>query len=88
MTKMNPESSAVRESLDAKALAILGMATFWAVPFAPLVAITALHRTRNSHGWGRRFAVIAAILCSVYTIAIASWLFALTIHVLHGGLNP
>lgn len=82
---MNPESSTVRHSQGAKVLAIFGIATFWAVPFSPFVTIAALKRTKNSNGWPRQLSVTAAILCSVYTIAMAAWVFVLTILVLTGG---
>jgi hypothetical protein len=84
---MNPESSVVRQGVTAKALAIFSIATFWAVPFSPFVTIAALKRTKKSNGWPRRLSVTAAILCSVYTIAMAAWVFFLTIHILTGGLN-
>lgn len=82
---MNPDPSVIRQSLDAKILAILSIATFWAIPFAPFLTIAALKRTKGSNDWTRRLSVSAAILCSLYTITIASWVFCLTIYVLTGG---
>ena len=86
VTIMNPELTVVRQGSAAKALAILCIATFWAIPFSPFVTIAALKRTKSSTGWARRLSVTAAILCSVYTVAIAVWVFCLTIYVLTGGL--
>ncbi|MBX3423732.1 MAG: hypothetical protein KF752_19415 [Pirellulaceae bacterium] len=82
---MNPDSSAVRQSFSAKFLAVFSLATFWAIPFAPLVIIAALSKSKNSTGWVRRLSVSAAIVCSVYTIAIAAWVLCLAIYVLTGG---
>jgi Na+/H+-dicarboxylate symporter len=81
---MNSNSLVVPQSLGAKTLAVFSIASFWAIPFAPFVTIAALKKTKGSNGWARRLAVSAAVLCSVYTIAIAVWVFCLTIYVLTG----
>ena len=84
---MNPESRVVHPGFVAKALAILSVASFWAIPFSPFVAMAALARTKCSAGWARRLSVAGALLCSTYTIAIAAWVYCLTVSVLTGGLN-
>jgi hypothetical protein len=64
----------------AKALAILCLAGFWAMPFAPLAAIGAVKMTEGSAGWARKAAVAGAVLCSAYTLAMAvliAWLYLL-----------
>jgi hypothetical protein len=38
----------------AKALAVLSVAGFWALPFAPVVAIGAVRSTEETAGWSRR----------------------------------
>ncbi|MEZ6067329.1 MAG: hypothetical protein R3B90_16860 [Planctomycetaceae bacterium] len=82
---MNSDSLVVPHRLGAKTLAACSIATFWAVPFAPFVIIAALKRTKDANDWTRRLAVSAALLCSVYTIVIAAWVFGLTVYVLMGG---
>ncbi len=55
----------------AKALAILCLAGFWAMPFAPFAAIGAVKMTEGTAGWARRAAVARAVLCSASTLAMA-----------------
>ncbi len=83
---MNSEALTVPYSLGDRVLAVFSIATFWAIPFAPFVIIAVLRRTKDSNDWTRWLAVSAAVLCTVYTIGIASWIFCLTIYVLTGGL--
>ena len=82
---MNPESTTIHRIFGANALAIFSFATFWAIPFSPFVAMAALHQTRSTTGWARRLSVAAAVLCSVYTVAIAALVYCLTLFVLTGG---
>lgn len=83
---MNPESTVVHPGRVTKAIAVFSVATFWALPFSPFVAMAALARTKHSVGWPRRLSVAAAVLCSVYTLALAIFMFCVTIHILTGGL--
>ena len=69
---MNAESTTARQGITTNALAILSVATFWAIPFAPFIAMAALHRTKSTTGWARRLSVVAAVLCSVHTLALAA----------------
>ncbi|MGE3315852.1 MAG: hypothetical protein AB7O26_12130 [Planctomycetaceae bacterium] len=82
---MYPESTAERPDFATTALAVFSVATFWAVPFSPFVAMAAVVRTNQSGGWVRKLAVASAVLCSLYTLAIASALYVLTLYVLTGG---
>lgn len=85
---MNAESTSVRQSTITNALAILSVATFWAIPFSPFVAMAALHRTKSTIGWARRLSISAAILCSVYTLALAGAFVMMTFLVLTGRIDP
>ena len=84
---MSPESTVVHPGLATKALAVCSVATFWLLPVSPFVAMLALVRTKNSVGWPRKFSVTAAVLCSVYTVAIAILFYCVTIYILKGGLD-
>jgi hypothetical protein len=84
---MNPESTVVHASFVTKALAVVSFATFWLLPVSPFVAMLAILRTKNSAGWPRKLSVTAAVLCSVYTLAIATLLYCVTIYILKGGLD-
>ena len=84
---MNTSSLSVKPNTATKLLSILSLGTFWAVPFSPLIIIGAIVRTKHSIGWPRRMAVVAAILCTIYTVAAAIWIYSLTLHVLTGGLS-
>ena len=86
MEAMNPESVVVPPGRVTIALAVFSLATFWALPFSPFVAIAALMRTRRSVGWPRTLSVAAAVLCCVYTLAFAIYMYCVTIYVLTGGL--
>jgi hypothetical protein len=52
-------------------LAILSITFFWVLPYSPLLAITAVLATNQSHGWPRKLAVAAAILSAALTIALS-----------------
>ncbi len=82
---MNSESAVVRPGFITTVLVVFSAATFWAVPFSPFVAMAAVVRTKNLGGWARKLAVASAVLSSVYTLAIASAVFVLTLYVLNGG---
>jgi len=84
---MNSESTTMSPNVATKALAILSLGTFWLIPYSPLITIAALVRTKHSTGWPRRLVVAAAVLCSIYNLALATWICLLTIHVLAGGLQ-
>jgi hypothetical protein len=73
--------------MAAKGLALLSVATFWLLPFSPFVAMAALAATKRSVGWPRKLAIVAALLCVGYTIAIALLLYCITIYILNGGLD-
>lgn len=81
---MNAELPRTPPNAFSKVLAVLSLGTFWAMPFAPIITIGALIRTKNTSGWPRRFSVVAAVLCSVYTLAVATWLYYLAIDILAG----
>jgi len=66
----------------AKALAVLSVAGFWAMPFAPLIAIGAVKSTEGTAGWARRAAVAGASLCIAYTTVMAVVLSALVCRLL------
>ena len=57
-------------SLYAKLLACLSVATFWFVPFSPLVAIAAVRATTHITGWPRALATVGSCLA----IAVVSWM--------------
>jgi Na+/H+-dicarboxylate symporter len=84
---MNAESTTTRQGVATNALAIFSVATFWAIPFAPLIAMAALHRTKSTTGWARRLSVAAAVLCSVHTLALAAALYCITILLLTGRIH-
>lgn len=85
---MNAESMPVRHGFATNALAIFSVATFWLLPFAPFIAIAALHRTKSTKGWARRLsAAAAAVLCSVHTLALAAAVYCLTFLLLTGRIN-
>ena len=71
---MSTESTHARQGIATNTLAIVSFATFWAIPFAPFIAMAALHRTKSTTGW----ALAAAMLSlPVVTIgAVVSWLAA------------
>jgi len=82
---MNTESVAVPAGIVGKVLAVLCMATFWALPLSPLVAIGAVVATRRSAGWPWRLARTGAILCVLFTaMAAAMFLQLLVIACLRG----
>ncbi|MDB5346626.1 MAG: hypothetical protein JWP89_5003 [Schlesneria sp.] len=58
-------------------LPIASIATFWMLPFSPFISMAAVYKTRTSTGWPRKLAVIGAMLCAVYTIALATLLVVL-----------
>jgi hypothetical protein len=59
-------------------LSITSIATFWMLPFSPFISMAAVHKTRTSTGWPRKLAVIGAMLCAVYTVALATLLIVLS----------
>ena len=69
-------------SRAANALAVLSVAGFWALPFAPVVAIGAVKSTEGTAGWARRAAIAGALLCIAYTTALAGLLAALVYRLL------
>jgi hypothetical protein len=69
-------------SRAAKALAVLSVAGFWALPFAPVVAIGAVKSTEGTAGWARRAAVAGALLCIAYTTTMTIGVAALVYQLL------
>jgi|GEM_PF-3231057 hypothetical protein len=57
-----------------KVLAILSVVCFWLLPVSPFLAMTAVSGTERTTGWPRNFAVSGAILCTVYTLLLGSWI--------------
>jgi type IV secretory pathway TrbL component len=84
---MSVESKVGCPGFVAKALAVCSAATFWLLPVSPLIAMLAVIQTKNLVGWPRTLSVAAAVLCSVYTIAVAILFYCLTIYILRGGLD-
>ncbi len=84
---MNAESATVRQGVVTNALAVFSVATFWAVPFSPFIAMAAVHRTKSTTGWARRVSVAAAVLCSIYTLALGAALYWLTFLILTGRIH-
>lgn len=62
----------------AKVLAVVSVAGFWALPFAPMVAIAAVKSTETADDWARKAAVAGAVLCIGYTTALAVLIAALS----------
>lgn len=79
---MNAELPRTPPNAFSRVLAVLSLGTFWAMPFSPIITIGALVRTKNTSGWPSRFSVVAAVLCSAYTLVVATWLYILTIDIL------
>ena len=79
---MNAECTSARPGIATNVLAIFSVATFWAMPFAPFIAIAALHRTKSTAGWARQLSVAAAVLCSVHTLAMGAAIYYLTFLIL------
>ncbi|MGQ0637284.1 MAG: hypothetical protein ACT4QC_21970 [Planctomycetaceae bacterium] len=84
---MNAESTTTRQGIATNALAIFSVATFWAIPFAPFIAMAALRRTKSTTGWARRLSVAGAVLCSVYTLALGATVYYLTFLLLAGRIH-
>ena len=72
---MNNESVVARLGVAGKALAVLCLTTFWAVPFSPFVAIAAVTATRRSSGWPRFLAKAGAVLCILCTLMLGAMLY-------------
>lgn len=81
---MNAESPSVRHEIVTNALALFSIATFWAIPFSPFLAMAAVHRTKSRTGWARQLSVAAAVLCSFYTLALGAAFYWLTFLILTG----
>lgn len=77
-------ATSARTGLATNALAIVSIATFWVLPFAPFIAMAALHRTKSTTGWARRVSVAAAVLCSAHTLALAAACYLLVFALLTG----
>jgi hypothetical protein len=75
-------AAGARPTGAAKALAVLSVAGFWALPFAPVVAIGAVKSTEGTEGWARRAAVAGALLCIAYTMAMTAAFAALVFRLL------
>jgi hypothetical protein len=60
--------------LPVQLLAVLSCAAFWLLPFSPFIAMAAVSKTSDACDWSRRTAVTGAVLCSVYTVVLASWM--------------
>jgi hypothetical protein len=71
---MDPESTPTTVKARHKVLAILSVVCFWILPISPFLAMTAVSGTERSSGWPRKLAVSGAILCSVYTLLLGSWI--------------
>jgi len=52
-------------------LAILSVACFWLLPLSPILAIGAVAMTEGTSNRWRNLAVTGAVLCIVYTVAMA-----------------
>jgi hypothetical protein len=79
---MTAESPAIKANKVAKFLAITSALTFWILPFAPLLAIAAVSKTKGTRGWPRTLAVGSSALCILCTLLAASitlWLVCLAI---------
>lgn len=83
---MDSESTVVRPGAGTKALAIVSVASFWALPLSPFLSMAALVRTKQSTGWPRRLAVTSAWLCTAYTLILAIWICGLAVYVFSGGV--
>ena len=68
-------------------LALLSIATIWAIPLSVFLAMGAVYRTRSTTGWARRLSVVAAVLCSAYTVVVAAMIFYLTFQLLTGQVH-
>ena len=55
----------------AKLLAVLSVGCFWLLPLSPIVAIGAVSMTKGASNRWRKLAVTGAVLCIVYTVAMA-----------------
>ena len=84
---MNAKSTTVRRDVVTNALALFSVTAFWALPFSPFIAMAAVHRTKTTTGWARRVSVAAAVLCSIYTLALGAALYWLTFLTLTGRIN-
>jgi hypothetical protein len=68
---MTTAETAARPGRMAEVLAVMSLAGFWVLPFAPMVAIAAVKTTAGAGGWARKAAVAGAVLCIAYTTALA-----------------
>ena len=68
---MSPQTRSVPGGIVGRLLAVVSLATFWLVPFSPLVAIAAVTATRQSSGWPQTLARLGAILCTVWIALLA-----------------
>lgn len=58
-------------------LPLLSLVAFWVLPFSPFLSMAAVSQTRQTKGTPRNLAVAGAVLCSVYTIALATVIIVL-----------
>jgi len=55
----------------ARLLVVLSVGCFWLLPLSPMIAIGAVSMTKGASNRWRRLAVTGAVLCIVYTVAMA-----------------
>jgi hypothetical protein len=63
-------------------LAVLSVVGFWLMPFSPFVALGAVSMTREESGWPRALARTGALLCSAYTLLMATLVLTLSLNLL------
>ena len=52
-------------------LSVVSLGVFWLMPVSPFLAMAAVSTTKNTTGWARTLAVLAAILCTAYGFILA-----------------
>ncbi len=75
---MNQEIAVNSPSRFTRFLSLMSIATFWLLPFSPLVSWFALYGTRGSNDWSRKLAVAGTILCVMYAMLVIGWVGFLT----------
>ncbi len=60
-------------------LSVLSLVAFWLMPVAPFLSLAAVSTTKNTTGWARTLAVLAAVFCSTYTAILAMLFVAMII---------
>ena len=81
MDTHSPITSPTSKRPLSNTLALVSLATFWAIPFSAIFILITLKVVPKGRSWPRRITHWAAALCTLYTIMIATWVLVMAVYI-------